>query len=163
MAPPKATGPARGPFRIDWVLRDELAVGPAPAAPHHLEQLRGEGVQALLSLCSQQEWPWPHDLERRFACRRCELPDHRSGRHPSPGELGEALGQLASLRRQGLVVYAHCLAGVERSPLLCMAWMMRERGLNRLQALDYLMQVHPGTSPLAGQLNALDAFAVSLR
>jgi protein-tyrosine phosphatase len=46
---------------------------------------------------------------------------------------------------------------MERSPLVCLAWLMRERGLSRLQALDYLMQVHPGTNPLPGQLNVLTA------
>ena len=44
---------------------------------------------------------------------------------------------------------------MERSPLLCMAWLIRHRGLSRLEALEYLMHVHPGTSPLPEQLALL--------
>ena len=41
-------------FRIDWVLVDELAIGPAPRAPRHLERLANAGVQAVFSLCGQE-------------------------------------------------------------------------------------------------------------
>jgi hypothetical protein len=34
---------------------------------------------------------------------------------------------------------------MERSPLLCLAWLIRERRLSIEQALAYLMHIHPGT------------------
>jgi hypothetical protein len=39
---------------------------------------------------------------------------------------------------------------------VCLAWLVRQRGLSPQRALDYLMQVHPGTSPLPGQLELLE-------
>ena len=44
---------------------------------------------------------------------------------------------------------------MERSPLVCLAWLVRRQGLTPQRALDYLMQVHPGTNPLPGQLALL--------
>jgi hypothetical protein len=142
-------------FRVDWVLVQELAIGPAPRAERHLERLAAEGVRGVLSLCGEQEALPPSGLEQRFACRRVVLPDHRSGRMPVAEELGQALAALAQLLQEG-PVFVHCVAAMERSPLVCLAWLVRQRGLSPQRALDYLMQVHPGTSPLPGQLELLE-------
>ena len=144
-------------FRVDWVLVQELAIGPAPRAERHLERLAAEGVRGVLSLCSEEEAPPPGGLEQQFACRRVVLPDHRAGRMPAAEELGQALAALAELRKEG-PVFVHCVAAMERSPLVCLAWLVRQRGLSPQRALDYLMQVHPGTSPLPGQLELLAQF-----
>jgi hypothetical protein len=141
-------------FRLDWVLVQELAVGPAPRAERHLERLTEAGVTAVLSLCSEQEAPPPAGLESRFECRRLVLPDHRVERLPELAQLERALEALAELRAKG-PVYVHCVAAMERSPLVCLAWLVRRHGLTPQRALDYLMQVHPGTNPLPGQLALL--------
>ncbi|MCP9917507.1 dual specificity protein phosphatase family protein [Cyanobium sp. ATX 6F1] len=147
----------RSRFRIDWVLRDELALGPAPQKEEHLELLEREGVRAVLSLCDAPELPMPQALAERFLWARQVLPDHRSGRNPTRAELEAALAELARLRHEAQgPVFVHCVASMERSPLVCLAWLMRERGMKRLQALDYLMQLHPGTNPLPGQLGLLE-------
>lgn len=137
------------------MLINALAVGPAPMAERHLDRLESEGVKAVLTLASAEEAPLPAGIEERFAWRRLVLPDHRSKRLVQPDELAQALIQLAGLRQYG-PVFVHCVAAMERSPLVCLAWLMEERLLNREQALDYLMQVHPGTNPLPGQLALLD-------
>ncbi|MCP9849770.1 dual specificity protein phosphatase family protein [Cyanobium sp. Morenito 9A2] len=147
----------RAHFRINWVLRDQLALGPAPRQEGHLRLLEQEGVRAVLSLCDAPELSMPAALGERFLWARQVLPDHRSGRNPTRGELEAALAELARLRQEAAgAVFVHCLGSMERSPLVCLAWLMRERGLSRLEALDYLMQVHPGTNPLPGQLGLLE-------
>jgi len=146
-------------FRIDWVLVNELAVGPAPRAERHLERLSGEGIAAVLSLCSEAEAPPPAGLEQRFPCRRLVLPDHRQERLPDLAELQAALAALEALRQHG-AVYVHCVAAMERSPLVCLAWLVSRHGLSPQRALDYLMKVHPGTSPLPGQLALLRSLSV---
>ena len=45
---------------------------------------------------------------------------------------------------------------MERSPLVCIAWLIRNEKLSLQQALDYMMQVHKGTNPLPGQLKLLE-------
>jgi hypothetical protein len=145
-------------FRVDWVLVQELAIGPAPRAERHLERLAAEGVRGVLSLSGEEEALPPSGLEQRFACRRVVLPDHRVGRMPLAEELAQALAALAQLREEG-PVFVHCVAAMERSPLVCLAWLVRQRGLSPQRALDYMMQVHPGTSPLPGQLELLEIIA----
>jgi hypothetical protein len=120
-----------------------------------LERLRTEGVKAVLSLCAVVEAPVPEQLTEWFVAARVVLPDHRAGRPPSPQELHQALEALATLQQIG-PVYVHCLASMERSPLVCLAWLIRERGLSRLEALDYLSQQHVGTNPLPEQLDVLN-------
>ncbi|MDC3009342.1 dual specificity protein phosphatase family protein [Synechococcus sp. AH-736-G20] len=146
-------------FRIDWVLVDELAIGPAPRAPRHLDQLADAGIQAVLSLCKHEEAPPPQDLNKRFAHQRLVLPDHRSGRLPQASELQAALQLLERLHQLHGVVYLHCVAAMERSPLVCLAWLVQQHHLTPARALDYLMQVHPGTNPLPGQLELLRELA----
>jgi hypothetical protein len=146
--------PGLSRFRVDWVLVQELAVGPAPRADRHLDCLVEAGVKAVLSLCSEAEAPPPRALAARFVCRRLVLPDHRAERLPELVELEQALELLASLREHG-PVFVHCVAAMERSPLVCLAWLVRRHGLTPQRALDYLMQAHPGTNPLPGQLQLL--------
>ncbi len=141
-------------LRLSWVLAGELAVGTAPWRADDLLELEREGVAAVLSLCREQEGPLAEGLARIFPWRRVPLPDHRGPEPLTTAHLERALEALADLRPHG-AVYVHCVAGVERSPLVAMAWLMRRRGLARLEALDYLMQTHPGTSPLPAHLALL--------
>ncbi|MCT0213195.1 MULTISPECIES: protein-tyrosine phosphatase family protein [Synechococcales] len=142
-------------FRISWVLTDALAVGPAPRAERHLDRLQREGVTAVLCLASEEEAPLPSGIKSRFAWDRLVLPDHRSERLVRVDEISRALVLLHKLRLTG-PVFVHCVAAMERSPLICLAWLIRERKLSRHQALDYLMQAHSGTNPLPTQLEVLD-------
>jgi hypothetical protein len=153
-------GPQPGRLlRLSWVLRSQLALGPAPRTPADLDVLAAAGIRAVLSLCAEEEVPPPPGLEQRFRCRRLALPDHRAARAPHTAELEQALALLVDLTAEG-AVYVHCAAGVERSPLLCLAWLMRQRGLSLLDGLDYLMQVHPPTGPLPDQLASLRALSL---
>lgn len=145
-------------FRVNWVLVNDLAIGPAPLFDRHLDHLEEQGIKAVLSLCGEAEAPLPAGLSLRFEWDRLVLPDHRAGRLPRHAELIEALQRLEILRAAG-PVYVHCMAARERSPLVCLAWMVSRQGQSPQQALDYLMAVHPGTNPLSGQLALLDALA----
>lgn len=142
------------PFRLSWVLRHQLALGPAPSRLEHLELLRDQGCKAVLSLCPASEQIQLEGLQQQFAWSRIALPDHRCSEPLTQELLESALQTLEQLQRAG-PVFVHCLAGRERSPLVCMAWLMRVRGLSRQQALEYVSQVHPGTNPLPQHLALL--------
>ncbi len=141
-------------FQIDWVLVDELAIGPAPRAERHIHRLKEAGIQSVLSLCSKQEAMPPDGLDDVFHTTRFVLPDHRAGRLPTPAELDTALNHLGALQQHG-AVFVHCVAAMERSPLICLAWLVGKHRMAPEKALDYLMQQHPGTNPLPGQLALL--------
>ena len=142
------------PFRLNWVLVNELAIGPAPRTESHLDRLHDSGVRAVLSLCGTNEAEPPPSLQQRFICRRLVLPDHRFNRTLELKELQSALTLLEDLQSKG-PVFVHCVAALERSPLVCMAWLVEHKQLSPTDALDYLMQVHPGTNPLPQQLAIL--------
>lgn len=144
-------------FRIDWVLVDQLAIGPAPRADRHLDRLRDAGIKCVLSLCSPDEATSAAGLGEGFRTSRYVLPDHRAGRLPTLAELETALAHLAELQQHG-PVFVHCVAAMERSPLVCLAWLVRQHRMSPERALDYLMQQHPGTNPLPGQLKLLQGF-----
>jgi len=145
-------------FKLNWVLVDELAIGPAPLTERHLEYLETEGIKAVLSLSSQYEAPLPVKVEESFHFRRIVLPDHKADRLVKLEEIEDAIEILHSLWPHR-PVFVHCVAAMERSPLICLAWLIQEQSLSQRQALDYLMQVHQGTSPLAEQLLVLNSFA----
>ena len=141
-------------FRIDWVLVDQLAIGPAPRAQRHLDRLREAGIKCVFSLCSPDEATPPAGLGDGFRTSRYVLPDHRAGRLPTLNELETALGHLADLQQHG-PVFVHCVAAMERSPMVCLAWLVHKHRMSPERALDYLMQQHPGTNPLPSQLSLL--------
>ena len=146
-------------FRVNWVLVDQLAIGPAPRAERHLDRLREAGISCVLSLCSPTEATPPAGLGAGFRTRRAVLPDHRAGRLLTLAELEKAVGHLAELQQHG-PVFVHCVAAMERSPLVCLAWLVLQHRMSPERALDYLMQQHPGTNPLPGQLALLHELRV---
>ena len=146
-------------FRVNWVLVDQLAIGPAPRAERHLDRLREAGISCVLSLCSPNEATPPAGLGDGFRTSRYVLPDHRAGRLLTLAELEKAVGHLAELQQHG-PVFVHCVAAMERSPLVCLAWLVLQHRMSPERALDYLMQQHPGTNPLPGQLALLHELRV---
>ena len=44
-------------FKLDWVLNNELAVGPAPLKKSHLEYLATKNIKSILNLCNEKEAP----------------------------------------------------------------------------------------------------------
>lgn len=148
-------------MRLSWLLIDELAIGTAPATADDLDQLEREGVRSVLSLCAITEAPPPSGLDQRFNVVRLVLPDHRCGRLLSLEEIKASMACLGDLIRLG-PVYLHCMAAVERSPLVAVAWLMLTRNLSLQAALEYAQQCHPGTSPLPEQLTVLRHWSATL-
>ena len=138
-----------------------LLSDPLPA-PRHLERLADAGIKAVFSLCGEEE-----RLPRRISAPLCTRTSRSpiTERPPTSGKELQTALQLLKLHHQHGAVYVHCVAAMERSPLVCLAWLVKQRHLKPARALDYLMQVHPGTNPLPGQLaywklvnaNCLDA------
>ena len=141
-------------FEIDWVLKNELAVGRAPKLEEDLIYLRKNGIVSILSLCSEKEAKLPKNIQKNFNFTRYVLPDHKYDNQLTLDQLRECLDILEKIKLHG-PVYVHCVASIERSPLLCMAWLIKNHNLDPFQSLDYLMQVHKGTNPLPLQFDLL--------
>ena len=140
--------------KLDWILSNEIAIGAAPKNFEDINHLKKNNINGILSLCSKEENPFNVNLKNFFNCKNILLPDHKYKYSLSIDQLNLALENLSILKKGGSV-YVHCLAGVERSPIVCMAWLVRYHNLTQTQALDYLMNVHHGTNPLPEQLKLL--------
>ena len=143
-------------FEIDWVLQNELALGPAPKDENDLNYLLNKGIISVLCLCSEKESNSPNNIKRHFNFVRYVLPDHKYKEPPKLDQLEKCLEIIKELKEKG-PVFVHCVASVERSPLVCMAWLVKNHKLNPQQSLDYLMEVHKGANPLPIQFNLLNS------
>ena len=141
-------------FKFDWILINELAIGTAPRKNSDLDYIESEKIKSILTLCSEEEAKLADNIEKRFIHKRIFLPDHRTGIFPEKSQINEVLITLEEFMKRGSV-FVHCVAAMERSPLICMAWLISKKNLDLNQSLDYMMQVHPGTSPLPEQLQLL--------
>ncbi len=141
-------------IKLDWILSNEIAIGSAPKNFEDINHLKINGINGILSLCSNEENPFNVNLKDFFNHKNILLPDHKYKYPLSIDQLNIALENLSILRKGGSV-YVHCLAGLERSPLVCMGWLVKNHNLTPTQALDYLMNVHHGTNPLPEQLKLL--------
>ena len=141
-------------FSYSWVLVDELMVGSAPLKMDNLIELEKKGIKSVLSLCSDKEALIPDEINNFFVRKNFVLPDHTYKREPQSDEIIRILGILEDLVNQG-PVYVHCFAGVERSPLVCMAWLVKKYNMNINESLVYLINVHKRTNPLPKQIACL--------
>ena len=53
-------------YNFDWVLVNQLAVGPAPKNDIALKKLEENNIVSILSLCSVEEAILPKDIEKKF-------------------------------------------------------------------------------------------------
>ena len=143
-------------YSLDWVLINELAISQAPRKLSDLKTIEREGIISILTLCAVSEVKLPEELETMFYTKRIVLPDHKYKRNMNIDEINKVLDVLSELLTSGPVL-VHCVAAVERSPLICMGWLIRNKGLSLQEALDYLMQIHPRTSPLSSQIKILNS------
>ena len=143
----------RSKLIFDWVLVNEIAIGSPPTIKDHYIFLKNKGIKSILNLCSQEEAPIP-EYAKQFKVIRYELPDHKKIEIITPEQITRAIEHIEDLLDFG-PVFIHCLASVERSPLICMAWLMKKSNLSLQSSLDYLIQVHKQTSPSLIQLTKL--------
>ena len=141
-------------FKLDWVLNNELAVGPAPLKESHFEYLANKNIKSILNLCNEKEAPIDEKFKLLFNFKRFTLPDHKVNKEIELYEVKEIIQIIETLLSYG-AIYIHCFAGVERSPLVCMAWLISKHKLTPQRALDYLMEVHKGSNPLPSQYKLL--------
>ena len=141
-------------FKLDWVLNNELAVGPAPLKESHFEYLANKKIKSILNLCNEKEAPIDENFKLLFNFKRFTLPDHKVNKEIEIDEIKKIIKIIESLKSSG-ALYIHCFAGVERSPLICMAWLISKHKLSPQRALDYLMEVHKGSNPLPSQYKLL--------
>ncbi|QFZ92675.2 dual specificity protein phosphatase [Synechococcus elongatus] len=141
---------------IDWVIPGRLAIGPLPHDQQR-SQFEQAQIQAVLSLCAPHEGPIPAWIQA-LEWQRCVLPDSHCDRLITVSEIEQAVEQLHQLLHVATPVYIHCIASIERSPLITLAYLCRHRSLDFWEALSHLQQVHNPTRPTDTQMKVLQQY-----
>ena len=118
------------------------------------QNFKGMTPEQYLQLMKFQNFTCPLS-GKKFEHSRVVLNDHKTGKLPDINDLVFATEEINKLKKFG-PVFVHCKMSIERSPLVCIAFLMRFHKLSLENALNYLMQVHRETNPLAEQLNLLN-------
>ena len=142
---------------IAWVLPKTLAVGSLPMV-EQLPDLAEQGMRAIVSLCYPDEGTLPPETHGQFSWVQFPLPDSHKAMPLEPDLLGQAVDWVhQSITNHG-ATYVHCLAVIERSPTVCIAYLCRYRGMALWEALNWLKEVHPRTAPTSLQLRAITSY-----
>ncbi len=150
--------PTAPPLQVSWVLPGTVALGRLPG---HRDGaiLAAAGIQVVLSLCGEAEGRLSDAVVRQFDCQRIVLPDSRYAERLDPKCLSEAVLLIHQTVQAGRSIYVHCLAGVERSPTVVLAYLCQYHRVPLWQALQWVQQVHPAAHPTAAQLGVIQAIA----
>jgi hypothetical protein len=141
---------------LNWnVVRHDLVVGSGPREPSDLDVLRLEThVSAILSVqhddcLAHQGIDYPglvrHGRRLGLTMERCPLRDF----DPADQRRGlpTAVRGLYGLLRQGHRVYVHCTAGINRSPLVVLAYLTLVEGMGLEEAMTLLLRARPEVCP----------------
>lgn len=139
---------------ISWVIPGKLAVGGSPK-PGDSVLLSRVNVKVVFSLCANSEEALPEDVTRSFHCLRLVLPDSHYKTEIKISQLAAAVDIIQHSIQNQLPIYVHCLAGVERSPTVCIAYLCRYYNLELWEAVNWLKQVHPYSMPSESQIRAV--------
>ena len=143
---------------IDWVIPGKLAVGGLPQS-EDIVTLSRANIKVVLSLCAEIEGSLPEVVRRDFNCLRLILPDRYYTTEIEISQLDQAVGIVHQSLQNQLPIYVHCLAGIERSPTVCIAYLCRYQNLELWEALNWVKQAHPSTMPNESQLRVLREFS----
>jgi predicted protein tyrosine phosphatase len=145
---------AAGVLSVDWVLPGRVAVGALPRVSD-ADVLEKAGIRAVLALCSEGEGAWPMQIQDMFHCHRISIPDSHYTAPITPQQIAIAVNHIQHCVEQNLPVFVHCLAGVERSPTICTAYLCRHHYYPLWESLNWVKSVHPESLPSTQQLQAI--------
>ena len=148
-------------FIFNWILKKKLAVGTTPIKDEDLVFLKRNKVINIIGLCSEKEIKWHENLCTNFNCERIFLPDSHNDKLPCKKDFFKAFEKLKDAVTQN-ITFVHCFASIERSPLLCIMYIMYSYNLNIEDALDYVRRIHKHTNPTNRQLRFVKEIMLSI-
>ena len=145
---------------FNWILVNKLAIGTPLITQKDKLFLKEKKILSILDLRNEVdllEIDYKNQLVlyKDFNLVNISLPDRNSKRFAIKPEIQNAVNNLKKLLEDG-PVFMHCKAAVERSPLISVAFLMKTRQLNYIQAYDYVKQQNNNTNILIKQLKNID-------
>lgn len=149
----------------DWSpINRDLFIGSAPRSRKDFDELAAHGITAILSLLTDDDiikdglrWEQIEHWSSMVGidARRVPIQDH------SPeaviAKLKGAVMALRMLHAEGHTVYLHCSAGINRSPTIAVAYLVKAKGLSVNEALDIVKTARPSMQPYQQALAQLEA------
>ncbi|MFH1531446.1 MAG: dual specificity protein phosphatase family protein [Pseudomonadota bacterium] len=129
------------------IVNGKLLVGSRPQDAADVDQLKRLGVSAVLSLQSDSDlkrtglsWAamWRLLVERGLEVHRFSITDFNP--QDLIQKLEEAVDMLEDLAARHERVYVHCTAGVNRSPMVCIAWLFMRQGRSVDEAREEVLR-----------------------
>ncbi len=144
---------------FNWILVNKLAIGTPLNNQKDQSFLKEKKIISILDLRNESDllkinYEKQLALYSEFNLFRISLPDHNSKRLATTSEIQNAVNMLDKISQDG-PVFMHCHASVERSPLISVAYLMKTRNLNCIQAYEYVKQQNKITNLLLEQLNRI--------
>ena len=141
-------------FIFNWILLNELSIGTIPTREEDYQLLKKKDIKSVISLTSEKEGSLYKLIEGEFDCYRYVLPDHKIEENTKIEQVKEIIDLMFRIKSKG-PIFVHCFAAVERSPLICMAWLMKSQNLSQFQALEYVKRVNPSSNVLTSNYTIL--------
>jgi atypical dual specificity phosphatase len=139
--------------QLSWVIPGKLALGGLPQSPAPLTAAK---IPAILSLSHPWEGCLPANFDGQFHHYRCPLPDSRSQEELTLDQLTTAVDIIHHSLQNHQPLYVHCLAGIERSPMVCIAYLCRYDRQQLWDAWEWVKTVHPSTRLTIAQRHAIE-------
>ena len=139
-------------FIFNWVLVNKISIGTPLKSEKDVFKLKEKKINSILSLCSEDILF--KNFYNNFNHKTYVLPDHRDGICPNKNQIKMALKIIEESLIKG-PIFIHCEAAVERSPLICIAWLIFKESIPFDHAIRYLKDIHPNSNPHFEQLNVL--------
>jgi atypical dual specificity phosphatase len=161
-ANPSQTSDASAKSTFRWIIDRQLAVGPIPDAALH-DQLLNAGFKSILTLCDETEGTLYSEVPKNFNWQRLVLPDSHYEESLIPDHLAKAVGIVHTAITEAAPIYVHCLAGMERSPSVCVSYLCLHQGMEVWEALNWVKQRNARTSLSPSQVQAIQTLVKQVK
>jgi atypical dual specificity phosphatase len=153
---PEQTAQTTQSSPLRWIIDRRLAVGPLPTAQNSDFLVQAE-IRSVLTFCATTEGTLDPKIPEDYQWQRLVLPDSHYSEKMQPQDLGEVIDQLRQFITTDPPVYVHCLAGMERSPTVCIGYLCLYEGMELSEALNFVKQRNPRTNINPEQVQVLQA------
>ena len=144
---------------FNWILVNYLAIGTPLINQEDQLFLKEKKIISILDLrnefdLSKIDYGRQLNLYDEFNTINIGLPDHNSKRLATKSEIKNAVNNLEKLLRNG-PVFMHCHAAMERSPLISVAFLVKNKNLDLTHAYEYVKEQNKATNILLEQLSKI--------
>lgn len=156
----KKEGKGKGEAR-NWYdsIHPNIVLGALPYAKL-VPKLKEEGVTHVLNMVAEWEGPVKEYKSLGMTLQRIPVIDFTP---PSLADIEQGADYIQEVISSGGTVYVHCKAGRGRSASVCMAYLIKHKGMTPQQAQQHLTQARPHVLHMLDQRAVIKEFAANCK